>query len=94
MGSTLEKCEGYIAGHLCEWIEDSPDHYITQYYSKWDMVYYFTMILISLSQQKRDLPWKVFVLVVMVGKRGGYSVAKLWEREREREREIYDWRDW
>ena len=47
------------------------------------MVYYFTMILISLSQQKRDLPWKVFVLVVMVGKRGGYSVAKLRERERE-----------
>ena len=44
------------------------------------------MILISLSQQKRDLPWKVFVLVVMVGKRGGYSVAKLRERERERER--------
>ena len=54
------------------------------------MVYYFTMILISLSQQKRDLPWKVFVLVVMVGKRGGYSVAKLRERERERECEIYD----
>ena len=41
------------------------------------------MILISLSQQKRGLPWKVFVLVVMVGKRGGYS-GQSWEREREK----------
>ena len=51
------------------------------------MVYYFTMILISLSQQKRDLPWKVFVLVVMVGKRGGYVLCSKAVRERERERE-------